>query len=89
MSVLQPRLANTAFVIFMRHEISVGILFHGARAPARMLLERSGMTRPGSMTSWLPRPVQVAHAPWGELNENERGSRSSIMVPSYGRSTAR
>ena len=36
------------------------------------------------MTSCVPRPVQVGHAPCGELNENDRGSSSSIIVPSYG-----
>ena len=49
-----------------------------------MDFERSGMTIPGSMTSWVPRPVQVGQAPCGELNENDRGSSSSIIVPSYG-----
>ena len=39
--------ANTASVIFIRHEISVGILFHGARAPALMLRLLSGITSPG------------------------------------------
>ena len=82
--MLQPRDANTASVIFIRQLISVGILFQGASAPARIDFERSGMTIAGSMTSWVPRPVQVGHAPCGELNENERGSSSSIIVPSYG-----
>jgi hypothetical protein len=59
----QPRAANTASVIFMRHEISVGILVHGASAPALMLFARSGITRPGSMTSWVPSPVHVGQAP--------------------------
>ena len=84
MSMLQPCEANTASVIFIRHEISVGILFHGARPPLRTVRVRSGMTRSGSMTSWVPRPVHVGQAPCGELNEKLRGSRSSIIVPSYG-----
>jgi hypothetical protein len=29
-----------------------------------------------------PRPVQSGQAPWGELKLNERGSSSSIVVPS-------
>ena len=41
--MLQPCEANTASVIFIRHEISVGILFHGARAPFRTVRVRSGM----------------------------------------------
>ena len=80
--MLQPWDANTASVIFIRHETSVGILVHGTSAPARMLFDRSGMTRSGSITSCVPRPVQVGQAPCGELNENERGSSSSIVVPS-------
>ena len=36
------------------------------------------------MTSRVPRPVHVGHAPCGELNEKLRGSSSSIIVPSYG-----
>ncbi len=83
-SIRQPRDANTASVIFIRHEISVGILFHGASAPALMLRVRSGITRSGSMTSCVPSPVQVGQAPCGELNEKLRGSSSSIVVPSYG-----
>ncbi len=82
MSIDQSRLLNTASVIFMRQLISVGILFHGARAPARMVLRLSGMTRSGSITSWVPRPVHVGQAPCGELNEKLRGSSSSIVVPS-------
>jgi len=82
--MLQPLPVNTASVIFIRHEISVAILFQGASAPCLMLLDRSGITRPGSITSCVPRPVQVGQAPWGELNENDRGSSSSIIVPSYG-----
>ena len=69
-------------MIFIRHEISVGILFHGTSAPALMLLVRSGITRSGSITSCVPRPVHVGQAPWGELNEKLRGSSSSIVVPS-------
>ena len=71
-------------MIFIRHEISVGILFQGTSAPALMLRDLSGMTRSGSMTSCVPRPVQVGQAPCGELNEKLRGSSSSIVVPSYG-----
>ena len=83
-SIRQPRDAKIASVIFIRHEISVGILFQGTSAPALMLRDLSGMTRSGSMTSCVPRPVQVGQAPCGELNEKLRGSSSSIVVPSYG-----
>ena len=83
-SIRQPRDAKIASVIFIRHEISVGILFQGTSAPALMLRDLSGMIRSGSMTSCVPRPVQVGQAPCGELNEKLRGSSSSIVVPSYG-----
>ncbi len=62
----------------------MGIRDHGTRAPSAMLRSQSGITRSGSITSWVPIPVQVGHAPWGELKEKERGSSSSIVVPSYG-----
>ena len=80
----QPCSPKIASRIFIRHEASVGILAHGTRAPPATLLARSGITRSGSMTSWVPIPVQVGQAPWGELNEKLRGSSSSIVVPSYG-----
>ena len=70
--------------IFSRHDASVGIFAHGTRAPLARLFERSGMTRSGSISSFVPRPVQAGQAPCGELNEKLRGSSSSIVVPSYG-----
>ena len=42
------------------------------------------MTRSGSISSRVPRPVQAGQAPCGELNENVRGSSSSTVNPSYG-----
>ena len=32
----------------------------------------------------MPSPVQSGQAPWGELNENERGSSSSMRGPVIG-----
>jgi hypothetical protein len=49
-----------------------------------MLFDRSGRTSAGSISRRVPIPVQVGHAPCGELNEKLRGSSSSIVVPSYG-----
>src|SRR5256885_12947012 len=51
---------------------------HGRTAPS--LSERSGLpsTRSGSGSSFVPSPVHGGHAPWGELNENVRGSISPI-----------
>jgi len=77
-------LLNTASVIFIRHDASVGIRDHGTTAPFSTLLERSGITRSGSISRRVPRPVQVGQAPWGELKEKLRGSSSSIVKPSYG-----
>ena len=57
---------------------------HGTSAPVARLFERSGMTRSGSISRRVPRPVQAGHAPCGELNEKLRGSSSSIVNPSYG-----
>src|SRR5450631_4934206 len=50
----------------------------GAMAP--WLIDRSslGINRSGSTSSSTPRPVHRGQAPKGELNENERGSTSSI-----------
>ena len=70
--------------IFIRHDASVGIFAQGRKAPWATLLAGSGTTSAGSITSCVPRPVQAGHAPCGELNENERGSSSSMVVPSYG-----
>ena len=80
----QPCASKIASRIFIRQDASVGIRDHGTSAPSATLRSRSGMTRSGSITSWVPMPVHVGHAPCGELNENERGSSSSMVVPSYG-----
>ena len=62
----------------------MGIRDQATSAPSLMLFERSGISRSGSISSRVPRPVHAGQAPCGELNENERGSRSSMIVPSYG-----
>src|SRR4029079_11284505 len=80
----QPCEAQIASRIFKRHDASVGIRAHGTSAPSARLFERSGITRSGSISSLVPRPVQVGQAPCGELNEKLRGSNSSAVYPSYG-----
>src|SRR6478609_9851667 len=80
----QPCDFATASRIFNRHDDSVGSFAHGTSAPCAIDFDLSGMTRSGSISSWVPRPVQVGHAPCGELNEKLRGSSSSIVNPSYG-----
>src|SRR4029079_1001547 len=70
--------------VFSRHDASFGIFAHGTSAPFWRLFERSGMTRSGSISRRVPRPVHAGQAPWGELKEKLRGSSSSIVKPSYG-----
>ena len=50
---------------------------HGAIAPSLIEMESSGMIKSSSTSSFVPIPEHSAHAPKGELNENERGSSSS------------
>ena len=71
-----------ALVVLSRQESSVGTVRQGAMAPSGMERERSGMMRSTENSRRMPRPVQSGQAPCGELNENERGSSSSIVVPS-------
>ena len=70
--------------ILSRHDASFGIRAHGTSAPVARLLDRSGMTSSGSISSLVPSPVQAGQAPCGELNEKLRGSSSSTVKPSYG-----
>src|SRR3954470_18357914 len=51
---------------------------HGATAPLASVFVGSGTMSSGSASSLVPRPVQVGQAPYGELNENDLGSSSSI-----------
>ena len=74
----------TASMIFIRHEASVDNRPPMPRAPCPRLLSGFGMSSAGSISSFVPRPVHVGHAPCGELNEKFRGSSSSIVKPSYG-----
>ena len=54
-------------------------------APSPSVARVSGTTSSGSTSIRVPRPEQTVQAPNGELNENERGSRSSVsMVWSLG-----
>ena len=38
----------------------------------------------GSISSFVPRPVQFGQAPWGELNEKFLGSNSGKLIPQVG-----
>ncbi len=50
---------------------------HGATAPSASVRSGSGTTSSGSTSLRMPRPVHSGQAPYGELNEKDRGSRSS------------
>ena len=52
-------------------------LAHGAMAPSASDRSRLGTTSSGSTSKRVPRPSQVSHAPYGELNEKLRGASSS------------
>src|SRR5688572_31941565 len=82
-SVRKPRRLAIASTTLPYHESVVGMRDHGMSAPSaidtRLLIIRSG-----SNSMRRPRPVQAGQAPCGELNENERGSSSSMVKPSYG-----
>src|SRR5262245_52846501 len=60
------------------------MLFHGAMAPSARLKFLSGITSSGSKYSFSPSPSHAGHAPYGLLNENKRGSISSIVKPLTG-----
>ncbi len=56
----------------------------GATAPWERVLVGSGTTRSGTTVSREPSPSHRGHAPWGELNENERGLSSGSETPQSG-----
>ena len=57
---------------------------HGAIAPSESARSGSGITNSGSTSNFVPRPSQLAHAPYGELNEKFRGASSSKLAPHVG-----
>ena len=52
-----------------------------AMPPSSNGLPASAMTLSGSKSQRLPRPLHVSQAPYGLLNENERGSRAGTLAP--------
>jgi hypothetical protein len=79
--MLQPREVKTASVIFIRHEISVGILFQrdkGAGLDALALVRDHEIRLDHQLRA---EAGTRGHAPCGELNRSPRLS-SSIIVPS-------
>ena len=53
-------------------------------APSRSGSFWSGTTSSGSKYSFMPSPSQAGQAPYGLLNENSRGSISSMVKPETG-----
>ena len=75
--------AFIAAVTTFRYQLPSGERDHGTSPPSRTDFSGS-ITRSASTSSRKPRPVHSGQAPCGELKLNDRGSRSSITVPSYG-----
>src|SRR5436309_11986712 len=73
-----PSLSAASF----RFETMYDELEPGPSAPSRSGLDGSQITFTGSNAQVLPTPLQASHAPYGLLNENERGSSCGILVPS-------
>ena len=59
----------------------------GPRPPSSSGFDGSAITFTGSNVQVLPTPLQVSHAPYGLLNENERGSSCGMLVPSFGQAS--
>src|SRR3989338_4012921 len=75
-----PCARATFSTIRIYHGVLVPVRDHGRMAPSAMLKRLFGITRSGSTSSFVPRPVHVGHAPCGELNENSRGSSSGRLM---------
>ena len=54
---------------------------HGRITPSRMEILASPSSSSGFGSSRTPRPSQSGQAPYGELNENWRGSSSAMLMP--------
>src|ERR671926_1188019 len=62
---------------------SVLELAHGEIAPSFTLRSSLGTTRSGSISSRLPSPSHLEHAPCGLLNENVLGCISAMDAPQF------
>ncbi len=73
-------------------EVTSTIVFPLFVSPPKNTWSASGRSRlplhVSHTSSWkkpmVPRPLQLGHAPYGELNEKRRGSTSGNDVPSFG-----
>jgi hypothetical protein len=57
---------------------------HGSTTPSRIEMLGSPSTSASLTERVVPSPLQVSHAPKGELNEKCRGSSSGIEMPQVG-----
>src|SRR4051794_39274656 len=80
--VLKPYVSPTADKT--RWKYSPRAPDHGATAPSSIDRSGLGTTSSGSTSNLVPRPAQLAHAPYGELNEKLRGASSSKLRPHTG-----
>jgi hypothetical protein len=60
------------------------ITVQGTSAPSAIDSDGSGTISSGSISRWVPSPVQRGQAPCGELNEKMRGASSGSEMPSSG-----
>src|SRR3989344_7840030 len=57
---------------------------HALMAPSAKVKFLFGITKSGSTSKVLPKPVQCGQAPYGELKEKRRGSISGSEIPQSG-----
>ena len=67
---------------WLRYQFALGL--YGAIPPSLNERRGSGITRPGSNSSVMPRPEHSGHAPRGLLKENRRGCSSGMLIPQFG-----
>src|SRR4051795_12599149 len=80
--VLKPYVSPSA--VNTRWKYSPRAPDQGAMAPSSIDRSGLGTTSSGSTSYLVPSPAQVAHAPYGELNEKFRGASSSKLRPHTG-----
>ena len=75
-----PNLRSSPSAVITRWKYSAEPLVdaQGAIAPSPRVRSSSGTSSSGSTSSSVPRPVHLGQAPNGLLNENDRGSTSSM-----------
>src|SRR5690348_12983671 len=81
--------SSNGFLMLMRLRFAISstacCMYHdpalGPRPPSNSGLDGSAITLAGSKLHWLPSPWHSSHAPYGLLNENERGSSCGTLVP--------